>query len=98
MSRSGHDAWVRGPDLLIRDHRRYPPRVQLVVSSQVDTLAEQLPSDGGLRIASIKVDFDPFDFARTGAALVDRAVALSTPSGDRRIGMACLGIGAGSVC
>jgi len=50
-------------------------------------LAKQLPSEGGLRVASIEVDFDPFDFARTGAALVDRAVALSTPSGDRRVGL-----------
>lgn len=59
----------------------------LVTSSQVEALAKQLPEGGGLRIASINVDFDPFDFARTGAALVDRAVALSTPSGDRRVGL-----------
>jgi isochorismate synthase len=61
--------------------------VHLVSSAQVDALAEQLPPRGGLRVASIGVDFDPFDFARTGAALVDRAVALATPRGDRRVGL-----------
>ena len=61
--------------------------MHLVTSSQVDALAERLPTTGGLRLASIDVDFDPFDFARTGAALVDRAVALSTPGGDRRVGL-----------
>jgi isochorismate synthase len=40
-----------------------------------------------LRFASVDVDFDPFDFARTGAPLVDRAVAYSTPWGDRLVGI-----------
>lgn len=40
-----------------------------------------------MRSASINVDLDPFDFARTGAALVDRAVAYSTPWGDRFVGI-----------
>lgn len=61
--------------------------MHIVTSDQVAALADQLPRVGGLRIARIEIDIDPFDFARTGAALVDRAVALSTPGGDRRVGL-----------
>ena len=61
--------------------------MHIVTSEQVARLAERLPASGGLRTAAIDVDIDPFDFARTGAALVDRAVALATPSGDRRVGL-----------
>ena len=61
--------------------------MHIVTADQVSHLADQLPETVGLRIARIEVDIDPFDFARTGAALVDRAVALATPSGDRRVGL-----------
>ncbi|MDJ0790405.1 MAG: isochorismate synthase [Acidimicrobiia bacterium] len=61
--------------------------MNIVTSDQVAQLADQLSSTGDLRIARLDVDIDPFDFARTGAALVDRAVALSTPNGDRRVGL-----------
>lgn len=67
--------------------QRYAPPVHIVTASHVEALASQLPSDGALRIARIDLDIDPFDFARTGAALVDRAVALATPRGDRRVGL-----------
>lgn len=61
--------------------------MHIVTPAQVARLADQLPADGPLRTAAIDVEIDPFDFARTGAALVDRAVALATPSGDRRVGL-----------
>jgi isochorismate synthase len=62
--------------------------MRLVEADAVSSIASQL-EDGsdGLRAASIEVDFDPFDFARTGASLVDRAVAYSTPWGDRLVGL-----------
>lgn len=63
------------------------PPVHIVTRSQVEELARRLPTEGGLQVARIDVDLDPFDFARTGATLVDRAVALATPSGDRRVGL-----------
>ncbi|MCL1593173.1 MAG: isochorismate synthase [Actinomycetia bacterium] len=59
----------------------------LVSRSQVDAIRQQLDGRSGLRVAHIDVSFDPFDFARTGAALVDRAVAYSTPGGDRIAGL-----------
>ena len=61
--------------------------MHIVTADQVTRLADQLSESGDLRIARIDVEIDPFDFARTGAALVDRAVALATPSGDRRVGL-----------
>ena len=61
--------------------------MQLVTSAQVADLADQLSSQSGFRVASIEVEIDPFDFARTGAAIVDRAVALSTPNGVRLAGL-----------
>lgn len=76
-----------GPDPESSGPERYAPPVHIVTSDQIARLGEQLPADGPLRIASTDVDIDPFDFARTGAALVDRAVALATPNDDRRVGL-----------
>lgn len=50
-------------------------------------LDQQLTAQSGCRVASIGIDFDPFDFARTGASLVDHAVAYSMPNGDRLVGL-----------
>ncbi|GMR01915.1 MAG: isochorismate synthase [Acidimicrobiia bacterium] len=61
--------------------------MHLVSSSDVAALRHQLDTQHGFRIATLDVSFDPFDFARTGASLVDRAVAYSTPSGDRIAGI-----------
>ena len=61
--------------------------MHIVTRDHLDALASQLSQGDGLRIARVDIDIDPFDFARTGAALVDRAVALATPSGDRRVGL-----------
>jgi isochorismate synthase len=61
--------------------------MQLVSSDQVDAIRRQLDARPGFGVALLDVSFDPFDFARTGAALVDRAVAYSTPSGDRIAGL-----------
>lgn len=65
----------------------YHSGMHLVTAAEVADLRSQLGSLNGLRFASIDVDLDPFDFARTGAALVDRAVAYSTPWGDRLVGI-----------
>ena len=59
----------------------------LVTDEEVAALADQFEPSASLSIASIDVGFDPFDFARTGALLVDRAVALSTPSNERLAGL-----------
>ncbi len=59
----------------------------LVSAEEVGSLAAQLAHSDGLRVARIGIDFDPFDFARTGAPLVDRAVAYSMPDGDRLVGL-----------
>jgi isochorismate synthase len=59
----------------------------LVTDEEVEALAHQLTSSGTLSVATIDVGFDPFDFARTGALLVDRAVAFSTPDNDRFAGL-----------
>jgi len=61
--------------------------MHLVTAEEVDALAQRLRSSGDLSVATIDVGFDPFDFARTGAPLVDRAVALSTPANDRFAGL-----------
>jgi len=61
--------------------------MQLVSPSQVQDLRQQLSGASGFRVAQIEVDIDPFDFARTGAALVDRAVAFSSPGGVRLAGL-----------
>lgn len=61
--------------------------MHLVSAEEVKALREELGGANGLSIASLDVTFDPFDFARTGAALVDRAVAYSTPTGDRMAGL-----------
>jgi len=61
--------------------------VTLLEPSDVDGLAGVLAQQAGLRVASIRIGFDPFDFARTGAALVDRAVAFSMPNGDQLVGL-----------
>jgi isochorismate synthase len=61
--------------------------MHLVSASDIEALSERLPTGRGLRVATITVDFDPFDFARTGASLVDRAVAYSMPNGDRLVGL-----------
>ena len=61
--------------------------MELVSASQVHDLGDQLSSQRGFRVAAIEVDIDPFDFARTGAAIVDRAVAFSTPDGVRLAGL-----------
>jgi isochorismate synthase len=59
----------------------------LVSEQEVAGLAHQLVQSPSLSVASIDVGFDPFEFARTGALLVDRAVALSTPSNERLAGL-----------
>lgn len=59
----------------------------LLTAEEVAELRDLLTSQSGFRIASIGVDFDAFDFARTGASLVDRAVAYSMPNGDRLVGI-----------
>jgi isochorismate synthase len=59
----------------------------LVTDEEVEALARQLTPSGHLSVASIDVGFDPFDFARTGALLVDRAVAFSTPSDEHLAGL-----------
>jgi isochorismate synthase len=61
--------------------------MRLLDPDQVSELHRQLEGQSGFRIASIDVGFDPFDFARTGASLVDRAVAYSMPNGDRIVGL-----------
>jgi isochorismate synthase len=59
----------------------------LLAPDQISELRRQLEGQSGFRIAGIDVDFDAFDFARTGASLVDRAVAYSMPNGDRIVGI-----------
>jgi len=64
----------------------------LLSAEQVSELDRQLAVQSerrqfGWRVASIDIDFDPFDFARTGASLVDHAVAYSMPNGDRLVGL-----------
>lgn len=59
----------------------------LLSSDEISELNEQLDAQSGFRVASIAIAFDPFDFARTGASLVDRAVAYSMPNGDRLVGL-----------
>lgn len=61
--------------------------MHLVTPAEIDDLKAQLDSQQGFRVATLGVEFDTFDFARTGANLVDRAVAYSTPSGDRIAGL-----------
>lgn len=61
--------------------------MHLVTEKEVDALARQLTPSEGLSVASIDVGFDAFDFARTGALLVDRAVALATPTNERLAGL-----------
>ncbi|GMQ98288.1 MAG: isochorismate synthase [Acidimicrobiia bacterium] len=61
--------------------------MHLVTTADVDDLKAQIEVQHGFRIATLDVSFDTFDFARTGANLVDRAVAYSTPSGDRIAGL-----------
>ncbi|VAW02106.1 hypothetical protein MNBD_ACTINO01-1501, partial [hydrothermal vent metagenome] len=61
--------------------------MQLVSRPQIDAIRRQLDARGGFRVARVDVSFDTFDFARTGADLVDRAVAYSTPSGERIAGL-----------
>jgi len=61
--------------------------MQLLTANEISELRQQLDQGTGCRIASIDVDFDPFDFARTGATLVDRAVAYSMPDGDQLVGL-----------
>jgi len=59
----------------------------LLRPEEIDELRDDLATQSGFRIASIDVDFDAFDFARTGESLVDRAVAYSMPNGDRLVGI-----------
>lgn len=59
----------------------------LVSQEELATIKALLGTGTGLRAATIDVGFDAFDFARTGADLVDRAVAYSTPWGDRLVGL-----------
>ncbi len=61
--------------------------MNLVTRDEVAALSAQLAPEGGLRVARLDATIDPFDFARTGAALVDRAVAMALPSGDRLVGL-----------
>jgi menaquinone-specific isochorismate synthase len=59
----------------------------LVTESQIAELDTALGGGAGFRTASVRVARDPFDFARTGAGLVDRAVAFSSPEGVRVAGL-----------
>lgn len=59
----------------------------LVSPAEVAALRSGLTATDGFRIASVEVSFDPFDFARTGAVLVDRAVAFANPDGDQLVGL-----------
>lgn len=68
----------------------------LLSSEQVDELRSDLAAQSGFRMASIDVEFDAFDFARTGESLVDRAVAYSMPNGDRLVGIGTAWSEAGS--
>ncbi len=61
--------------------------VTLVSQTTIESLASALGDGDGYRVVSVAVEFDPFDFARTGAAMVDRAVAYATPWGDRLVGL-----------
>ena len=61
--------------------------MRLVSASHISDLTADLAGQTGLRVASIDTTNDPFDFARTGAALVDRAVAFSSPDGLRLAGL-----------
>ena len=61
--------------------------MRLLAPNEISELNRQLDSQSGCRVASIDIDFDPFDFARTGAPLVDRAVAYSMPNGDQLVGL-----------
>jgi hypothetical protein len=61
--------------------------MKLVAAHQVQDLRHQLSAQTGFRVGAIDVGIDPFDFARTGAAIVDRAVAFSTPDGVRLAGL-----------
>jgi len=61
--------------------------MRLLTEHEITELNRQLDSQSGFRVASIDIDFDPFDFARTGATLVDRAVAYSMPDGDQLVGL-----------
>lgn len=61
--------------------------MRLLTDNEISELNRQLDSQSGSRVASIDIDFDPFDFARTGATLVDRAVAYSMPNGDQLVGL-----------
>jgi len=61
--------------------------MHLVTTVELDELSRQIDAQSGFRVATLDVGFDTFDFARTGADLVDRAVAYSTPSGDRIAGL-----------
>jgi len=61
--------------------------VRLVSEQQIEQLADQLGASSSFRVAEIAVDLDPFDFARTGAPMVDRAIAFSGPSGIRVAGL-----------
>lgn len=61
--------------------------MELLSADQISELRARLDTQTGMRIASIEIGFDPFDFARTGASLVDRAVAYSMPNGDRLVGL-----------
>lgn len=80
-------SWLRPS--LIADRWDVPTltAMHLVTDEEVDALARQLKPLENLSVASIDVGFDPFDFARTGALLVDRAVAFSTPSRERLAGL-----------
>ena len=70
--------------------------MNLLTTEQLETLSGRLEPVDGFRVASMDVDFDPFDFARTGAGLVDRAVAYSMPDGHRLGGIGAAGRGAHS--
>lgn len=61
--------------------------VRLVSEQQIEQLADQLGESDTFRVGEIAVDLDPFDFARTGAPMVDRAIAFSGPSGIRVAGL-----------
>lgn len=61
--------------------------MRLVTESQIAEVRSVLAGQTGLRVASVQTPNDPFDFARTGAVLVDRAVALSGPDGTRLAGL-----------
>ncbi|MGI9667763.1 MAG: isochorismate synthase [Acidimicrobiia bacterium] len=59
----------------------------LVSPDEIAAIRSGLKTEGSFLTASIEVSFEPFDFARTGATMVDRAVAFANPDGHQLVGL-----------